>query len=590
MENIDLLVDLAFAMGAALIGGFLAHLVRQPAILGYLVAGIVVGPYTPGPTSSVERVQTLANLGVTLLMFALGTEFSLDALKRVRNVAVYGGLIQIALNMGLGTALGLLLGYSLQSAVFLGGVIAISSSIIMLKLLLARDEVESIVGRAALGIGIVQDLAMVALIIILPSLSGQVGLELLGTSALAVLKGGAFLVVAYLLGTRLVPPILERIARVGSRELFLLFIVAIAAGTSVLGQIVGISFALGAFLAGLIVSESEYSHHVLDEIIPIRDIFATLFFVSIGMLIDPAFLAAHVVEITLLVAVILVGKFIICAAVIRLFGYSARNAVRAGLLLAQIGEFSFVLASEGLHRGTIDNGLYTLVLAGALVTLILNPILIGNIDRLADPLSKLLLPLDAVLRSREQRRHAASATAEVAIAPEVEDAELHALKDHVIVCGYGRVGREVTHVLHERGVPSLTIDYTPARVEQATEDGVLCVQGDATYPSTLERVGIGRARMLLVTLPDLPSTETVVRYAREMNPKVDIVARTSEIRAIAHLKQAGANTFIQPEFEAGVEMVRQVLRKYGVSPLETHSILGSHRQYHYKGPLVDEEA
>lgn len=580
MENVDLLIDLAFAMGAALVGGFLAHLLRQPVILGYLIAGILIGPYTPGPTSNPERVQTLANLGVALLMFALGTEFSIDALKRVRNVAVYGGLIQIALNIALGTMLGLALGFALPAAIFLGGIIAISSSIVMLKLLLARDEVESIVGRGALGIGIVQDLAMVALIIILPALSAGVGMDLLAASGLAILKGSAFLIIAYVVGTRLVPPILERIARVGSRELFLLTIVAIAVGTAVLGQLVGISFALGAFVAGLIVSESEYSHQVLDEIIPVRDIFATLFFVSIGMLIDPAFLLSHAGQVALLAGTILVGKFLICAAVIRVFRYSARNAVRTGLLLAQIGEFSFVLASEGLHRGAINDELYTLVLAGALVTLTLNPLLVNAVDRLVGPLSKLLAPLDWVLKSvpEDRARGLRKAGSEG-----WQEAHLKSLKDHVIVCGYGRVGQEVSQAMVERGLPVVALDYSTMRDEQASRDGVLCIQGDATLPGTLEDLGIDRARMLVVALPDLPSAESVVRLGRELGgPRLTIVARTGEARAIAHLKEAGADDVIQPEFEAGMEMMRQALRKFGVSSMEAQAIQGGRRQKHYK--------
>src|SRR4051812_35162026 len=403
MENIELLVDLSFAMGAALLGGFVAHLLKQPVILGYLVAGIVIGPFTPGPVSSVERVQTLANLGVALLMFALGTEFSIEALQRVRRVAVLGGSIQILAAIALGTLIGLFFGYPLTSAIFLGGVISIASSILILKLLLAKGDVDSIVGRVALGTGIVQDIATIALIIILPALSGGIGIELLSSVGSALLWGGGFLALSFLLGTRLVPPLLGAVARLGSRELFLLTIVAIAVGMSVLGHLAGISFALGAFMGGLVVSESEFSHEVLDEIIPVRDLFSTLFFVSIGMLLDPGFVSSHLLEISILVLAIIAGKFVIGFAVVRLLGYDSDISQRVALLLAQIGEFSFVLAGVGLVSHAISEELYNLILAAALVTLILNPLIVNNVGRLAAPFVRLAAIVGGRLSGRVRR-------------------------------------------------------------------------------------------------------------------------------------------------------------------------------------------
>ncbi|HEX9989139.1 MAG TPA: cation:proton antiporter [Chloroflexia bacterium] len=591
MENVDILIDLAFAMGAALLGGFLAHLLRQPVMLGYLLAGVLIGPYTPGPVTSIERVQTLANLGVALLMFALGTEFSLEALQRVRRVAMYGGVIHIALSIALGTALGLAFGFPITSAIFLGGVISISSSILMLKLLLARDEVESIVGRVALGIGIVQDIAMVALIIILPALSEGVGLELAISAGLAMLKGGVFLVAAYVLGTRLVPPLLAAIARAGSRELFLLTVVGIAAGMAVLGQVVGISFALGAFMGGLLVSESEFSSHVLDEIIPVRDIFATLFFVSIGMLMNPGFLASHAVEITLLVVVILVGKFLVGAFIVRLFGYPLGTSLRAALLLAQIGEFSFVLASVGLEHGTINQELYSLVLAAALVTLMLNPLLVNNANRLAAGMRWVIGPVTRLM-PRPVGVWRVFAEKDVAEA-QTQAVRLDSLKRHVIVCGYGRVGREVARALARRGFPFVVVDYSPSKAEEEREEGFIAVQGDATNPAVLYRAGIDEAKMLIVTVPDLPSAEAITRAARALNRRIRILVRTHDARTISPLKAAGADEVIQPEFEAGLEMVRQALRNYGVSSLETQTITAGRRREHYTGgkePQMREDA
>ncbi len=578
MENIDLLTDLALALGAALLGGFAAHLLKQPVIIGYLLAGILIGPHTPGPVTSVERVQTMANLGVALLMFALGTEFSIEALQRVRKVAILGGTIQIMLVIALGTLLGLFLGFSLTNSIFLGGVISISSSIVILKLLLPKGEVESIVGRVALGTGIVQDFATIAMIIILPSLSAGIGTELLANAGVAVFQGGLFLAVAYLLGTRLLPPLLEIVARFGSRELFLLTVIAIAFGMAVLGHLVGISFALGAFVGGLVVSESEFSSHVLDEIIPLRDIFSSLFFVSIGMLVEPSFLLANAFPITLLVMAIVVGKFVIISVVVKIFGYDARNAMRIGLLMAQIGEFSFVLASVGLARNAIEPGLYSLILAAALVTLLLNPILVNNAHYLVVPFRRVLEPVmkETTIDKRDNNVRVEETN------EETNEERLSNMKGHVIVCGYGRVGQEVSRALSHRGFPFAIMDYSPTRAESGRDVGYLAIQADATNPAALESARIATAKLLVVALPDLFSAEQVVLAAKATNPKIEILTRTNDARAIPHLKAAGATEVIQPEFEAGLEMVRQTLRKFGVSSLETQALTAHRRQQHYK--------
>jgi monovalent cation:H+ antiporter-2, CPA2 family len=588
MENIDLLLDLALTMAAALIGGFIAHRLRQPVILGYLLAGITIGPYTPGLVTNLERVQTLANFGVALLMFALGVEFSLEALQRVRNVAVQGGILQTLLAIAIGTALGLALGYSLTSSIFLGGIIAIASSILMLKLLAARDEMESVQGRIAIGTSIVQDISMVALIVILPALAVGIGPELLGAAGFALLRGGGFLALAYVVGTRVVPPLLSRIARAGSRELFILSVVAIAAGMAVLGQVAGVSFALGAFVGGLVVSESDYSSNVLDEVIPIRDVFASLFFVSIGMLMNPAFLLSHLLEISVLVLGILLGKFVVAVLVVRLFGYPSEVALRTALLLAQIGEFSFVLAGVGLEAGVIDDQLYSIVLAAALLTLMLNPVLVNNSDRIVGLLER----VGPVLRRLAPWvPNAASHEAESAVASEAtEDQRLAGLRRHVIVCGFGRVGQEISRALARRGFAFVVIDYNPRRVADARRLGYLCIQADSTYAGVLARAGLRHARMIAVTLPDLPSAEQVVRAARSVSTRPRIIVRTHDARNIDYLKRAGAHEVVQPEFEAGMEMVRQALRTFGVSALETQGLLGGRRQEHYGSRPVEPQS
>jgi CPA2 family monovalent cation:H+ antiporter-2 len=430
----------------------------------------------------------------------------------------------------------------------------------------------------------VQDIATFALIIILPALSAGIGVEVLSSAGIAVLQGGVFLAVAYLVGTRVVPPLLARIARLGSRELFLLTIVGIAVGMAVLGHVVGISFALGAFIGGLVVSESEFSSEVLDEIIPTRDIFSTLFFVSIGMLLNPGFLVSHFLEIAVLVAAIIGGKFLIASIVVRLFGYEPQTSVQIGLMLAQIGEFSFVLAGVGLSHGAISDDLYGLILAAALITLILNPLLVNNVERLAGPLLRLSASVNRLV-ARRFRKGGLFAPRQLAVI-QSDDEKLSGLRRHVIVCGFGRVGQEVTRALRHRDLPFVIIDYSPGRIEECHTQGYLCIQGDATDPKTLERAGAVRAIMVAVTIPDPVSAEQIILAVRRLGPKIDIIARTHDARAIPYLKAAGATNVIQPEFDAGLEMMRQALRKYGVSSLEAQAMLGTRRQEHYRSAPV----
>jgi CPA2 family monovalent cation:H+ antiporter-2 len=335
------------------------------------------------------------------------------------------------------------------------------------------------------------------------------------------------------------------------------------------------------------VSESEFSSEVLDEIIPIRDIFSTLFFVSIGMLMEPAFLATHALQIALLVTAIIAGKFVIAAALVRLLGYDSENALRVGLLLAQIGEFSFVLAGVGLAGGTIDEELYGLILAAALVTLVLNPILVNSSDRFIEPVGRFVDRLVRLLPGGSRGVPAPVIEEERGLL--AEEAQLEGLHRHVVLCGFGRVGREVARVLADRPFPFVVIEYNPRRVEEARELGYPAIQGDATDPPTLERAGITAAYILVVAVPDLVSAEQIVRQGRAASKRLYIIARSVDTRAIPHLKRAGADQVLQPEFETGLEIIRQVWRKYGVSSIETQSMVGGQRRRHYSGEITEHD-
>ncbi len=610
LAGYELLVDLVLAVLAAFFGGIIATRLRLPVITGYLLAGIAIGPFTPGPVGDVHRVQTLAELGVALLMFALGTQFSLHELKAVGRGAVGGGLLQILLTMAGGVPLGLALGFSITEAIYLGGLIAVSSSIVMLKLLLSRSEVEALHGRLALGVGVMQDISVIVLVVVLPALAatrpaGQpagAAESIFITVGLALLKALLFLAVAYLIGTRLVPLLLYRIISLGLREIFLLSILIIAIGTALLAQMVGLSFALGAFLAGMIVSESDAADDVLNEIIPIRDIFATIFFVSIGMLINPVFLWEHLAEITAVVLAIMVGKFLIAFGLFWLFRYPLHSAFRAGLLLAQIGEFSFILASVGVEKGAISSRLETLTISGALVTMILSPIIYQYLPDLLNRLQPRFtrgrtrtVPggHDAIMTGppesekplydwpgRDQRLDSLMRT-DLPERDRRSPLERWPYKKHVIICGYGRVGRELAEAVRRRNFDVTIIEFDLRRAAEAQERGMVVFTGDATQEYVLKQANITQAKVLAVTVPDLTTAEAVTRIGRRLNAELEIITRSSDARAIKALKAAGAGAVVQPEVEAGLEFIRRTLRPFGVSGVELQGLINGRRETHY---------
>ena len=568
MEDIRLVVDLVLALGAAFLGGMVAQRLGQPVLLGYVLAGVLIGPNTPGLAADRDRVQLLANLGVAFLMFALGVEFSFNELIRVRRVALLTGGFQIPLTIALGTGVGLAVGWEVEAALLLGGAFAISSSIVALKVLLGRGETESAQGRIALGLGIVQDLSLVPMLALLPLLTGErdnLGLALLrslGTAAVA-LAAVVFLV------TRLVPRVLYAVARTGSRELFLLTIVLIALGTGLASHEAGLSFALGAFLAGIVVSESEFDSQVLAEIIPLRDVFSTLFFVAVGMLLEPGFILDHGLLVLGAVAALVLGKLLITGGAYLAAGVDHRTATLAAALMAQMGEFSFVLAGVGLADGLIDRDQYGLILAAALGSILAMPGLLA----LAPTLVAISEYLPGVASQERDQ-----AGPEPAVEPATR---------HVVICGYGRVGAELGEALARRGFAYTVIEVNPAVVRDLRRRGIQAFYGDAGAEALLLRAGVERARTIAVTTPDLVTAEAAVRHARRLNPRIHVIARATAGGEVGVLGDAGADEVVQPEFEAGLEFVRQVLRWYGVPAREATLLVGHRRTAFYRPDGAD---
>lgn len=571
VEELRLLVDLVVAVSAAFIGGVVAQRLGQPVILGYLLAGVAIGPFTPGPSADPHSVSVLAEIGVAFLMFALGAEFSLADLRRLGRVASLGGGLQVVGTMALGPLVGPALGLSFAQALFLGALLALSSTVVALKVLMGRGELQAMHGRVALGILIAQDLAVVPMVVVLPALTGSTA-GLASTLADAALKMAVVLVGAWAVGVRVVPFLFQHAAVSRTRELFLLGVVTLALGTALVTQFAGLSLAFGAFLAGLVVAQSDYRTQVIAEALPFRDLFASLFFVSVGMLIDPAALAAHVGAVALLTAVTVVGKVLVVTAVVLALGMPGRVALLAGLSLAQVGEFSFVLARIGVDAGAIPPLMFDLTLATALATVVLGPFLL----RAGEPLLALAARAPGLGRL---------------VADPVEpDPGLAGMRHHTVVCGYGRVARELVRALEGRGVGYLVVEYNPTIVQELRRRGIPVVFGDAGNPAVLEHAHVATARVLALLMPDQNAAELATRHARRMAPRLHIVARARDAEALERLRRAGASAVVQPEFEAGAEVIQHALHRYGVSGPELTLIATARRRAFYGAPDGDDDS
>lgn len=561
MEDVRLIVDLVIGLGAATIAGLVAQRLGLPALIGYILAGLAIGPNTPGLVADQGRVLLLANLGVALLMFGLGVEFSLKEVVRVRRAALFGGAIQIPLTIALGTGAGLAFGWSPGASLLLGGVFAISSSIVALKTLLGRGEMESPHARTALGLGIVQDLSLAPMLALVPVIAGERA-GLIGISQSLLISAGV-LAAAMILGTRFVPPILRVFALAGSRELFMLAVVAIALGVALATHAAGLSLGLGAFLAGIVVSESEFEEQVLADIIPVRDLFSTLFFLAVGMLIDPLLLLAQWKMVLAFAAILVVGKLLITGGAFLAAGVDHRTATLAAVVMAQIGEFSFVLAGSGFEHRLIGLDQYGTILSVALCSILAMPVLMAISPRLVTIAER----LPGVAR---QERLAVGPPPPVA--PE---------GDHVVLCGYGRVGIEIGRALERWNQPYSVIELNPAIVRDLRERGIDALYGDAAARVELEAAGIATARTVAVTTPDLLTTEAVIKHARELNPSIHVIVRAPAAGDVRMLSAEGADEVVQPEFEAGLEFVRQILGWQGIDPFETEALIAKRRQMIY---------
>jgi CPA2 family monovalent cation:H+ antiporter-2 len=483
MHEIPLLINIGVALAAALVGGLLARRARVPPIVGYLVAGMTIGPFTPGFVGDLDTISQLAELGVIFLMFGVGLHFSLRDLWRVRGVAIPGALGQMAITTALGYGVGRWWGWSGEASIVLGLAISIASTVVLLRSLMDEGLLDSRHGRIAVGWLVLEDLATVLLLLILPALaSGPTGVAS-PPLGFTLLKAAVFVALMLLLGARVVPWVLLRIARMQSRELFLLVALTLSLGIALTAAtLFGVSIALGAFLAGVVVAESPLSHQVGADVLPFREAFAVLFFVSVGMLVDPRDLVAHAGHVALLTTLIVVGKGLAALTLTLLLRQPALTALVVAAGLAQIGEFSFILGQSAVRLRMLSDAQYSLVLAAALLSITLNPLLFKLVPRLERTIGA---------------RLGARPSLEASIAP--------TLRDHVVVVGAGRVGSHIVDVLGRMGIPRLVVESDAATVEDLQKAGVPVLYGDAGNSEILDHAGLGRARALVVTIPDDPA-------------------------------------------------------------------------------------
>ncbi|QTA81657.1 Putative glutathione-regulated potassium-efflux system protein, KefB-like [Desulfonema limicola] len=527
--------DIIIIVIAALAGAIIAQKLKQPLILGYIFAGIILGPYTGGIVGDIHEIELLAEIGVALLLFALGLEFSLSELKPVRNIALIGTPIQILLTIAVGFGIAKYLGWSFVNALWFGALISLSSTMVTLKTLMSRGLVGTLSSRVMIGMLIVQDLAVIPMMIILPQLSNpKAGMHLL---AAAVVKSIIFLVLMFYLGRKLLPGLLSRIARWNSRELFILSTTAIGLGIGYATYMFGLSFAFGAFVAGMVLSESDYGHQALSDIIPLRDIFGLLFFTSVGMLLDPAFLFENWVIILSLVFIVSLFKASIFYVLALVFGYINIIPIAVGLGLFQVGEFTFVLARTGLEAKVLDNNTYSLVLALSVISMVITPFA----SAMAAPVYK----LRKKLFNYEPLQ--------------TENIPNTGLENHVVIAGGGRVGQHIAQVLTQLNLPFVIVELNHQRMQECKNAKFPVIYGDMSQPTVLEASKILESRLLLITIPSLVAAQSIAEHSLMLKPELNIIARAEGVEQMKTLYENGVYMAVMPEMEAGLEIARQVL-------------------------------
>ncbi len=535
--------DLAYVFAAAVLGGAVAWVLRQPLILGYVAGGILIGPFTPGPTvSDVHTFELFAEIGVVLLMFSIGIEFSLRDLARVRWVALLGGPLGILLCVAMTVGVGLLLGWPLLQVIVFGIFISVASTMVLARLLLDRGELHSRHGRIMVGITLVEDLAVVILTVLVPVL-GTAGGERLLALGWAFAKGAALLIPLGYLASRVVSPLMTRVARTHNQELFLLVALTIGLGAAAVTQAMGLSLALGAFLAGLLINYSDYAHETLARLLSLRDAFVALFFVTIGALVDPFSVVTHLPLLGVIVGLVVIGKLLVKTLVVWIFEGPFSTALLVGVGLTQIGEFSFILVQLARGAGHVSDDVYNAILAASLLTILINALLV-----------KLIPVATGRIQLAREARAISSTTGQMPGTP----------RPHVVLCGFGRVGSAVGEALETFRISFTVIEIDPDIVKHLRRRGVSCLFGDAVHGKILGAAGAAHADLAVVTIPEIERARLAVRQLRALNPGMVILARAHHGPAHEELVEGGATEVVQPELEAAATLIRHALARLSI--------------------------
>ena len=554
MENdTSLLLDLVAAMSVALAGGWLASRLGLSSIVGYVVAGMVISPFTPGFVGDIERLRFLADIGVVLIMFGIGVQFSLGDLAKVGPRIGSAAVAQVLIVLGATWAIAVPMGWEWDESLFVGVALASSSSTVVAKVLAERGEVSTPHGRISMGWSIIQDLAALIVVAVLLAVTvtddGNIGTSV----AIAALQAVGFIALLLIVGARVVPWLLARVADQGSRELFVLTIAGIALGTAMASDQAGLSLAMGAFLAGMVVSESDLSHRVLGELLPARDVFAVLFFVSVGMLIEPDVVLENTGPLLVVLTLIILFKGLLILGMLRLAGEKRATSLQASALLAQAGEFTFVFVGLGVDENIVSNDLFSVVVAATAISIIVMPLVASAASWLNRTLESAPVALPA--EARRPRR----------------------LGRKAVIAGYGDVGRTVANAI--RGRFEVVVVDEDARVLRGIEgDDIRVVNGDASNPAVMDEMGLDDCRVLVIAIPDPFATRLLVERARAMYPDLDIIARAVSEEEASRLRAAGAGDAIVPEREVALELVRHSLHRFGVDQRQALAIVQRMRQ------------
>lgn len=573
-HDLSLLLNITVVLCVAFVGGFVARKLGMPTLAGYLLAGLAIGPFTPGFVGDISDISQLAELGVIFMMFGVGLHFSLKDLWEVRGVAIPGAIAQIVLATGMSVILTRFWGWSLTAGMVVGLAVSIASTVVLLRGLTDNGLLNTAPGKVAVGWLVLEDLATVAILVIMPALAGGSD-DMARSVGMAVLKTVIFAGGVLIIGRRAMPWVLTLIARTRSRELFILAVMTVSLGTAMLAaEMFGISLALGAFLAGVVIGESEVSHQVAAEALPFQEIFAVVFFVSVGMLVNPATLVSNATEVALLTLLIVVGKSLTTMMLGVVLPASPRTTLVVAAGLSQIGEFSFIVGQTGVALGLLTQEQYGLVLAGALISIVVNPFLF----KLVDPTEKALKANKALWKALTWRGDSL-----VKSDPPAE------MSDHVVVIGAGRIGMFMIRVMEQLSIKMLVVEADAQRAQELQERGIPVLYGDASNSEILTHAHLDTARSLVVTVPSQSACELIVGSAHDLAPKLSIVARASTVAGIHRLAKHGARDVIHPELEGGLEVVRHTLLSLDYPVEQVQQYTDAVRRETYYSELLEGE-